>query len=276
MKRTQYKNGWCLIGLFCMAALLLFGCGQQQDAAAQQEEALLQVTQQWAQTFADRDGAGRYALMTTDLQQQIDGVTMEDGFAYWMPVWVTGEDGQQGMFLRGSSPWPEDWQVELHRPDGSEPGVYGQQPSARITYKMTDSGPDDRYVYQEAVTFVQDGDTWKISGCEETVALMDQTQYDELATLSQAAQTGEERWRFEPEAVAQAFVQTQLQLSGGTWDPWEEETNSIVYHAADGVAYTLRLERPIHNPYGAEEDVWMVAAYTYPDAEGFPHTEILL
>ena len=195
-------------------------------------------------------------MMTTDLQQQIDGVTMEDGFAYWMPCLGNWRGWTAGHVPAGApAPWPEDWQVELHQPDGSEPGVYGQQPSARITYKMTDSGPDDRYVYQETVTFVQDGDTWKVSGCEETVALMDQTQYDELATLSQAAQTGEERWRFEPEAVAQAFVQTQLQLSGGTWDPWEEETHSIVYHAADGVAYTLRLERPIHNPYGAEEDV---------------------
>ncbi len=276
MKRIKYKNGWRLIGLCCMAILLLCGCGQQQEAAAQQNEALLQLADQWAQTFADRDGAGRYAMLTADLQQQIDGVTMDDGFAYWMPVWVTGEDGQQGMFLRGSSPWPEDWQIELHQPDGSEPGLYGQQPSARITYAMTDSGRGDAYVYQEAVVFVQDGASWKVAACEETAALMDQTQYEELEVLYQTVQTGEASWRSEPEAVAQEFVETQLQLSGGTWDGWNEAANSMVYHAADGAVYTLQLEQPIHNPYQPEQTMWVVAAYTSLDAEGNLYTEVLL
>ena len=276
MKRDQFKSGWRFIGLLCVAALLLWGCSQQEDGVAQQQEMLQQLAEQWAQTFADRDGAGRYAMMSADLQQKIDNITIDDAFAYWMPVWVTGEDGQQGMFLRGSSPWPESWQVELHQPDGSEPGVYGEQPSALITYEMTDSGPDDSYLYQEAVVFVQDGDSWKVSSCEETVALMDQTQYEALEIIYQAVQSGEERWRLEPEAVAQDFVQTQLQLPGGIWEAWEEGTNSIVYHAADGVMYTLQLDRPMRNPYRAEEAFWAVAAYSYLDAEGNSHTEVLL
>ena len=51
MKRMQYKNGWCLIGLFYMAALLLIRLWSVADAVAQQEEALLQVAQQWAQNL---------------------------------------------------------------------------------------------------------------------------------------------------------------------------------------------------------------------------------
>ncbi len=209
MKRMQYKNGWCLIGLFYMAALLLFGCGQQQMRPPNRKRHCCKWPSSGPKTLC-RQGRCRPVCFDDNRLAAADWRCYHGRrlLPIGCPVWVTGEDGQQGMFLRGSSPRPEDWQVELHQPDGSEPGVYGQQPSARITYKMTDSGPDDRYVYQETVTFVQDGDTWKVSGCEETVALMDQTQYDELATLSQAAQTGEERWRFEPEAVAQAFVQT--------------------------------------------------------------------
>ena len=89
-------------------------------------------------------------------------------------------------------------------------------------------------------------------------------------------QSVEAAWRAEPEAVAQEFVETQLQLSGGTWDGWNEAANSMVYHAADGAVYTLQLEQPIHNPYQPEQTMWVVAAYTSLDAEGNLYTEVLL
>ncbi len=75
-----------------------------------QREDLSQLADQWAQSWADRDGDKRYARMSEALRKPVDrAIDWEntDDWEEWMPMWVTDDDGSKNMFLRGSSPWVE-------------------------------------------------------------------------------------------------------------------------------------------------------------------------
>lgn len=132
------------------------------------QNAFSKIAERWAHTFAVRDGAGRYALMDTNLQKQIDSYTMNDDFARWMPVWITGDDGIRGMFLRGSSPWVDQYQIEIHVLEGTGQDDYAKDSSVTITYDMVDS-TSQHYIYQEVLTLQQTGDDWQVSACTITI-----------------------------------------------------------------------------------------------------------
>ena len=168
-RKIEKKNifRWRLIGALLIVVLLCCGCQNAASNREQQKEALLQLADQWAQTFADRDGTGRYDLMTSDLQQQVDRASAADISQWWMPVWVDSKDKEKGMFLRGSSPWVESWDTTLQLEDDAT------EAQIQIRYDMTDSA-EARYVYGETLQCVRQDQTWKVAACTISVELMEQ------------------------------------------------------------------------------------------------------
>lgn len=140
---------------------------QNELLSAGSQVQLEQLADQWAQTFADRDGTGRYDLMTSDLQQQVDRASAADTSQWWMPVWVDSKDREKGMFLRGSSPWVESWDTTLQLEDDAT------KAQIQIRYDMTDSA-EARYVYGETLQCVRQEQTWKVADCTISVELMEQ------------------------------------------------------------------------------------------------------
>lgn len=237
-----------------------------QDDSKQSD--LAQVADRWAQTFGDRDGIGRYSLMDATLQKQIDTYSEDDDFALWMPIWVTNEDGSRskGMFLRGSSPWVDSYQIEIHQPDGTEKADFAQNTSILITYDMTDS-TQEHYVYQEVLTVVQEKENWRVASCTITVDELGAEIYQQAQEILNNLQDGHETWRLDPEQVAFAFVHDYLELSDGSMSQWNAGENSFVYTSANGTAYTIHLYQPIIRPYDAADDFWAVEEYSFTDTE---------
>lgn len=233
---------------------------QDELLSAGSQVQLEQLADQWAQTFADRDGTGRYDLMTSDLQQKVDVASMDDDYAWWMPVWVDSKDREKGMFLRGSSPWVESWDTTLQLEDNAT------EAQIQIRYDMTDSA-EARYVYGETLQCVRQDQTWKVAACTISVELMEQIVYEETKLIAESVKAGHETWRLDTEQVALAFVHDYLKLPEGQLSAWDEETQSFLYRHGEQT-YRIALYQPLRQAAQPEQDFWAVRAYeeiTDPD-----------
>ena len=253
--------------------VLLANDGQQEDLA--------QLADQWAQSWADRDGSKRYARMSEALRKPVDQATdweNADDWEDWMPMWVTDDDGSKNMFLRGSSPWVESWQVTLQMPELSPAGQPVTPYLAIITYDMMDSG-QQHYVYEETLQCEQKGEVWQVTDCTVTVDYLSPQLYEAAQTISQAVADGHDSWRLDAEQVAMAFGQDYLEVDGSVSD-WDQATQSLVYQGTDGVDYRLFLYHPILHIAQPALDFWAVSGYEYkerqsPDEYTIRHHDVL-
>lgn len=233
-----------------------------------QREDLSQLADQWAQSWADRDGDKRYARMSEALQKRVDQASdweNTDDWEDWMPMWLTNDDGSKNMFLRGSSPWVESWQVTLQLPELSPTGQPLTPYLAIITYDMTDSG-QDHYVYEETLQCEQKGDVWQVTDCTVTVDYLSPQLYEAAQTISQAVANGHDSWRLDAEQVAMAFGRDYLKMEGHVGG-WDEATQSIFYQGTNGVDYMLFLYHPILHIAQPALDFWAVSSYEYKERQ---------
>ncbi len=219
-----------------------------------QNKDVKKAAEHWAQSYAGRDGKLRYGLMNKQLQEEINQISKDDAVASWMPVLVINEEtGSSNRYLRGSSPWVKEYRTEIFAPEKKNELV-----TALIDYAMTDSGQGD-YVYQEVLTFDKDG---KVADCRVVVDCLERAQYDALLELAANNDSTANAWRYDPEQVAQKFVNDYLKRSGGTFGEWNADTSSIVYTDADGVNYSIRLYQPLQYAEYKTQNYWAVASYT--------------
>ena len=99
----QYKNIAAGLAAVALMLVVLMMAALGVDPVSTQVQ-LEQLADQWAQTFADRDGTGRYDLMTSNLQQQVDRASATDTSQWWMPVWVTARTKKKGCFCGAPAP----------------------------------------------------------------------------------------------------------------------------------------------------------------------------
>ena len=234
-----------------------------------QQETLSQLADQWAQSWADRDGAKRYARMSKALQKRVDQASNwenTDDWEDWMPMWLIGENGQTGMFLRGSSPWVEDWQVTLQMPKMSRTGQPLTPYLAIITYDMMDSG-QEHYVYEETLQCEQNQDAWEVTGCTVTISYLSPEVYEAAQTISQNLANGHDSWRLDAEQVAIAFGQDYLKVDGRV-EGWNAAEQKISYSGFNGVDYKIYLYHPILHVNQSALDFWAVSSYEYKENSG--------
>jgi len=237
------------------------------ETDAQQED-LSQLADQWAQSWADRDGGKRYARMSKALQQQVDQcVDWENTEQWedWMPMWVTGENGQKGMFLRGSSPWVEGWQVTLQMPELSSTGKQLEPNLVTIAYDMMDSG-QEHYVYEEQLQCEQSQGQWQVTACTATNYLPPEL-YVAAQQIRQNVLNGHDTWRLDPEQVAMAFVRDYLGYEGGHVGAFDTASNTVRYWKENGEFVEIALYQPLRHGNDPTADFWAVAAYQYLEGD---------
>ena len=166
------------------------------------------MANQWAQSWADRDGKTRYAFMSNALQHRVDQSSDWENTDYWedwMPMWVTNEEGKKGMFLRGSSPWVNSWQATVQMPEMDSHGQSTKPYLVIITYDMMDSG-QNHYAYEETLQCQQNKNTWQVIDCTVTVDYLPPEFYEAVQTIYQNILHGHDTWRLDPEQVAMASL----------------------------------------------------------------------
>lgn len=240
------------------------------ETDAQQED-LHQLANQWAQSWAERDGKKRYARMSKALQQRVDqwvdwepvDQNVAEQWEDWMPMWVRGEDAQKekGMFLRGSSPWVEGWQVTLQMPELSPTGKSTEPYLAIITYDMMDSG-QAHYVYEEQLQCEQSQGQWQVTACTVTVDYLLPEVYEAAQQISQNVRNGHDTWRLDPEQVATAFARDYLGYEVGHGEAFDADNNTVQYVKQDGEPVEIKLYQPVRHVNDPAADFWAVASYT--------------
>ena len=233
---------------------------------AQQKE-LMQLADQWAQSWADRDGKTRYALMSNALQHRVDQSSDWENTDYWedwMPMWVTNEEGKKGMFLRGSSPWANSWQTTVQMPEMDSHGQLSKPYLVILTYDMIDSG-QNHYAYEETLQCQQNKNTWQVIDCTVTVDYLTPEFYEAAQTIYQNVLHGHDTWRLDPELVAMTFVREYLALKDGSFTEWNVSANTICYHKENGDVLEIQLYQPMRHLQEPSADFWAVECYWYTE-----------
>ena len=228
----------------------------------------------WAETYVNRDGQGRYDLLTSDWQKQIDKLDEYESIGLnWMPYWT---ENKEALGLRGSSPWVEGWEAFSYVVvDGKN-----NRHLIRITYDMVDSA-QGHYVYEETIELGLERDMWKVKDCyitvdlpsreiynyaQDIVASLQENSYEHAVgnNISGVLQQGPDVWRLNPLEVATKFVDDYLLLTDGYWLEFDESKNAVLCHT-DVHDYTIYLYQPIHR--GEVTDFYAVSGYNYYETD---------
>ena len=229
----------------------------------------------WAETYVNRDGQGRYDLLTSDWQKQIDKLDEYESIGLnWMPYWT---ENKEALGLRGSSPWVEGWEAFSYVVvDGKN-----NRHLIRITYDMVDSA-QGHYVYEETIELGLEDNEWKVADCyitvdlasreiynyaQEIVASLQENTYEHKnqgSNISGVMQQGPDVWRLNPLEVATKFVDDYLLLIDGYWLEFDESKNAVFCHT-DVHDYTIYLYQPIHR--GEVTDFYAVSGYNYYETD---------
>ena len=169
---------------------------------------------------------------------------------------MDSKDKEKGMFLRGSSPWVESWQLTMSEDDSH---------TVQIKYNMTDSEPQ-AYCYEETLLFAEEKGQWKVAECQITAELLPEELYEQAEQVRLQIEQGHETWRLDTEQVALTFAHDYLGLSDG--ELREDRKDTQYRYSSAGQNYIIHLYQPVRPMLRPELGFWAVKAYeeiTDPD-----------
>lgn len=247
-KFSALKRNVILVGLILVIVLLSVNPLKEAPVESADDALILQaLAVSWAETYANRDGQGRYDLLNSNWKKQIDLLGAYENLGEpWIPYWT---ENKSTLDLRGSSPWVKDWTIQRHE----------DQHKISITYEMQDSS-GETYIYEEMLTFDQDSATWKVANCSVSINLLRKETYLCVQNILASLNKGKDFWRFDPISVASKFIEDYLQVTDDYLLEWEAEENIVQCHSKEQ-DYMIYLYQPIQRD--GERNFYAVSAYQY-------------